>query len=91
MMASDRDSIFERVYDKGTVQWILGVLVALWLAVSGFLYAEIAAVRDDVARNGEAVAGIAARLESHGERLGKIESGLDRIETLLQERPPPAN
>ena len=70
MMASDRDSIFERVYDKGTVQWILGILVALWLAVSGFLYAEIAAVRDDVARNGERLA---------------------RIETLLQERLPPAD
>ena len=70
MMASDRDSIFERVYDKGTVQWILGVLVALWLAVSGCLYAEIAAVRDDVARNGERLA---------------------RIETLLQERLPPAD
>ncbi|MYA21457.1 MAG: hypothetical protein F4Z30_01115 [Gemmatimonadetes bacterium] len=70
MMASDRDSIFERVYDKGTVQWILGILVALWLAVSGFLYAEIAAVRADVASNGERLA---------------------RIETLLQERLPPAD
>lgn len=70
MMASDRNqNVFERVYDKGTIQWILGILIALWLAASGFLYAEIAAVRDDVSR---------------------IDKAVVRIETLLQERLPPA-
>lgn len=74
MMASDRDSIFERVYDKGTVQWILGVLIALWLAVSGFLYAEIAAVREDVK---------AVRAD-----VATLDKAVARIETLLQERLP---
>ena len=87
-MASDRDSIFERVYDKGTIKWLLGLLTAIWLAAFGVVYAkmdstekglraEIAAVRDDVAS-------VRADVASNGERLA-------RIETLLQERLPPAD
>ena len=74
MMARDgNQNVFERVHDKATIHWIVGVLLLLGVAATGFLYAkidsteyeiraEIAALREVVVANGKSLARIEAVL-----------------------------
>ncbi|MDE0698277.1 MAG: hypothetical protein OXH76_20860 [Boseongicola sp.] len=69
---------------KRDIRWVMLIGAAI-VAGIGYLHTEVSAIQDDVAELDTAVARIEATQAAHGERLGRIESGLERIETLLAE------
>lgn len=61
-------------FDRPTQMWLIGGLVAIGLAVTGVIWAEIGSVREEIRANRDAIAELA--------------KGQVRIEAILEERLP---
>jgi hypothetical protein len=72
-------------FDRTTLMWLIGGLVAIGIAVSSVLWAEIGSVRaelrDEIRENRTAIAELA-------KGQAELAKGLARIEAILEERLP---
>ena len=72
-------------FDRPTLMWLIGGLVAAGLAVSGVLWSEIGSVRaelrEEIRENRSAIA-------VNRDAIAELAEGLARIEAILEERLP---
>ena len=65
-------------FDRPTQMWLIGGLVAIGLAVSGVIWAEIGSVREEVREE----------IRANRDAITELAKGQARIEAILEERLP---
>jgi hypothetical protein len=71
-------------FDRTTLMWLIGGLVAIGIAVSGVLWAEIGSVRECRDRH----RGVQREIRENRAAIAELAKGQARIEAILEERLP---
>ena len=69
-------------FDWPTLKWMFGVLVAAGLAMSGFLWAEIGSVRDELRAE---IGSVRAEIGSVRAEIGSVRAEIGSVRTELRE------
>ena len=90
-------------FDRPTQMWLIGGLVAVGLAVSGVIWAEIGSVREELRAEISSVRGeigsvrgeigsvrteLREEIQANRDAIAELAEGLARIEAILEERLP---
>ena len=86
-------------FDRPTLMWMFGGLLALGLAVSGVLWAEIGSVRDEIGSVRDEIGSVRtelrteirenrAAISANRDAIAELAEGVTRIEAILEERLP---
>ena len=83
-------------FDRPTLMWMFGGLLALGLALSGVLWAEIGSVREELgaeigfvrAEIGSVRTELRAEIRENRAAIAELAAGIARIEAILEERLP---
>ncbi len=83
-------------FDRPTLMWLIGGLVAAGLAVSGVLWAEIGSVRDELraeigavrSKIGSVRVELGEKIDANRDAIAELAKGQARIEAILEERLP---
>ena len=83
-------------FDRPTQMWLIGGLVAVGLAVSGVIWAEIGSVREELRAEISSVRGeigsvrteLREEIQANRDAITELAEGLARIEAILEERLP---
>ena len=86
-------------FDRSTLLWLIGILVAIALAVSGVIWAEIGSVREELRAEISSVRGevssvraeigsVREEIRENRAAIAELAKGQARIEAILEERLP---
>ena len=72
-------------FDRSTLLWLIGILVAIALAVSGVIWAEIGSVREELRAE---IGSVREEIRENRAAIAELAKGQARIEAILEERLP---
>ena len=68
------------------VTWSRAGIIAVWLAAFGAFFVSVAVLRNDVSHQTQKIQKLEARVDGLADKLGEVQKGLVRFETLQQEQ-----
>ena len=75
-------------FDRSTLLWLIGILVAIALAVSGFIWAELHSLRSGFGSIRTELVSLREEIRENGAAIAELAKGQARIEAILEERLP---